>query len=154
MAAGVEAALTMEPPTLRKAGSKQEEAFGVQPRRVADLGTVPSLRRSNSSLRKVRRSQNLFGNSEKVGFRWPAGPPSAGSPRALVGPGDHPGMGVFLAWAEARLSRGKGTWRKWSVARSAPSMHRTPLPVLGLVGRALGKPYNPVPGRLAGSRHP
>ncbi|VFV24178.1 transient receptor potential cation [Lynx pardinus] len=55
----------MEPPTLRKAGSKQEEAFGVQPRRVADLGTVPSLRRSNSSLRKVRRSQNLFGNSEK-----------------------------------------------------------------------------------------
>nr|XP_060496568.1 transient receptor potential cation channel subfamily M member 2-like [Panthera onca]XP_060496569.1 transient receptor potential cation channel subfamily M member 2-like [Panthera onca]XP_060496570.1 transient receptor potential cation channel subfamily M member 2-like [Panthera onca]XP_060496571.1 transient receptor potential cation channel subfamily M member 2-like [Panthera onca]XP_060496572.1 transient receptor potential cation channel subfamily M member 2-like [Panthera onca]XP_0604965 len=55
----------MEAPTLRKAGSKQEEAFGVQPRRVADLGTVPSLRRSNSSLRKVRRSQNLFGNSEK-----------------------------------------------------------------------------------------
>ncbi|XP_030184618.1 transient receptor potential cation channel subfamily M member 2 isoform X1 [Lynx canadensis] len=55
----------MEPPTLRKAGSKQEEAFGVQPRRVADLGTVPSLWRSNSSLRKVRRSQNLFGNSEK-----------------------------------------------------------------------------------------
>ncbi|XP_049483681.1 transient receptor potential cation channel subfamily M member 2 isoform X1 [Panthera uncia] len=55
----------MEAPTLRKAGSKQEEAFGAQPRRVADLGTVPSLRRSNSSLRKVRRSQNLFGNSEK-----------------------------------------------------------------------------------------
>uniref|UniRef100_A0A8C9M6N4 Transient receptor potential cation channel subfamily M member 2 n=1 Tax=Panthera tigris altaica TaxID=74533 RepID=A0A8C9M6N4_PANTA len=55
----------MEAPTLRKAGSKQEEAFGVQPRRVADLGTVPSLRRSNSSLHKVRRSQNLFGNSEK-----------------------------------------------------------------------------------------
>ncbi|XP_029794679.1 transient receptor potential cation channel subfamily M member 2 isoform X3 [Suricata suricatta] len=55
----------MEPPALRKAGSKQEEGFGVPPRRVADPGVVPNLRRSNSSLCKVRRSQNLFGNSEK-----------------------------------------------------------------------------------------
>ncbi|XP_039101414.1 transient receptor potential cation channel subfamily M member 2 isoform X1 [Hyaena hyaena] len=55
----------MEPPDPRKAGSKQEEGFGVPPRRAADLGTVPSLRRSNSSLCKVRRPQNLFSSSEK-----------------------------------------------------------------------------------------
>ena len=96
MAAGEEAALTMEPPTLRKAGSKQEEAFGVQPRRVADLGTVPSLRRSNSSLRKVRRSQNLFGNSEKVGFRWPAGPPPPGPPEPWWGTATTQGWVCFL----------------------------------------------------------
>ncbi|XP_045632324.1 transient receptor potential cation channel subfamily M member 2 isoform X2 [Ursus americanus] len=55
----------MEPPTLRKAGSKQEEGFGVQPSSMADLGMVPSLRRSNSSLSKTRRLHHLFSNSAK-----------------------------------------------------------------------------------------
>uniref|UniRef100_A0A8P0T3Z1 Uncharacterized protein n=1 Tax=Canis lupus familiaris TaxID=9615 RepID=A0A8P0T3Z1_CANLF len=48
-----------------KAGSRQEEGFGVQPRRMADLGMVSNLRRSNSSLCKTRRLQHLFGNSAK-----------------------------------------------------------------------------------------
>uniref|UniRef100_A0A452SI40 Transient receptor potential cation channel subfamily M member 2 n=1 Tax=Ursus americanus TaxID=9643 RepID=A0A452SI40_URSAM len=55
----------MEPPTLRKAGSKQEEGFGVQPSSMADLGMVPSLRHSNSSLSKTRRLHHLFSNSAK-----------------------------------------------------------------------------------------
>lgn len=58
----------MEPSALTKAGSKQEEGFGVQSRRVADLGLVPNLRRSNSSLCRSRRSQYLFNSCEKVGF--------------------------------------------------------------------------------------
>uniref|UniRef100_A0A8C4L0H6 Transient receptor potential cation channel subfamily M member 2 n=1 Tax=Equus asinus asinus TaxID=83772 RepID=A0A8C4L0H6_EQUAS len=45
----------MEPSTPWKAGSKQEEGFGGQPRRVADLGAGPNLRRSDSSLPKNRR---------------------------------------------------------------------------------------------------
>ncbi|KAF6122339.1 transient receptor potential cation channel subfamily M member 2 [Phyllostomus discolor] len=55
----------MEPSALTKAGSKQEEGFGVQSRRVADLGLVPNLRRSNSSLCRNRRSQYLFNSCEK-----------------------------------------------------------------------------------------
>ncbi|XP_045396755.1 transient receptor potential cation channel subfamily M member 2 isoform X2 [Lemur catta] len=55
----------MEPHPLRKVGSEQEEGFGVQPRRMADLGTVSNLRRSNSSLGKSHRLQGPFGSSEK-----------------------------------------------------------------------------------------
>ncbi|XP_008565916.1 PREDICTED: transient receptor potential cation channel subfamily M member 2 [Galeopterus variegatus] len=55
----------MEPSALRKSGSEQEEGFGVQARRIADLGTVPNLRRSNSILYRSRRLQCPFGNSEK-----------------------------------------------------------------------------------------
>lgn len=62
----------MEPSALTKAGSKQEEGFGVQSRRVADLGLGPNLRRSNSSLCRSRRSQYLFNSCEKVGFPWPS----------------------------------------------------------------------------------
>uniref|UniRef100_G1LW30 Transient receptor potential cation channel subfamily M member 2 n=6 Tax=Ailuropoda melanoleuca TaxID=9646 RepID=G1LW30_AILME len=54
-----------EPPTLRKAGSKQEEGFGVQPSNMADLGMAPSLQRSSSSLSKTKRLHHLFGNSAK-----------------------------------------------------------------------------------------
>lgn len=63
----------MEPSTPWKAGSKQEEGFGGQPRRVADLGAGPNLQRSDSSLPKNRRSQYLLGNCEKVGFWGSAG---------------------------------------------------------------------------------
>ncbi|XP_070453986.1 transient receptor potential cation channel subfamily M member 2 isoform X1 [Equus przewalskii] len=55
----------MEPSTPWKAGSKQKEGFGGQPRRVADLGAGPNLQRSDSSLPKNRRSQYLLGNCEK-----------------------------------------------------------------------------------------
>ncbi|XP_004696953.1 transient receptor potential cation channel subfamily M member 2 [Echinops telfairi] len=48
----------------RRLGSGQEEGLGVQPRRTADLGMGPNLRRSHSSL-KSRRSQAAFGTSEK-----------------------------------------------------------------------------------------
>ncbi|XP_036207757.1 transient receptor potential cation channel subfamily M member 2 isoform X1 [Myotis myotis] len=56
----------MEPSAL-KAGSMQEDGFGVQPRRVADLGRVPSLQRSSSSLcrGRSRRSQYAFSSCEK-----------------------------------------------------------------------------------------
>ena len=67
----------MEPAMLRRrdgAGSRQEDGFGVQPRRVADLGMVPNLRQSNSSLCRSRRSQYPFGNCEKVGLRPPGLP--------------------------------------------------------------------------------
>nr|XP_019601291.1 PREDICTED: transient receptor potential cation channel subfamily M member 2 isoform X2 [Rhinolophus sinicus] len=47
-----------------KAGSKQEEGFGVQPRRVADLGPAPNLWRSSSSLHK-NRSQYVVNSCEK-----------------------------------------------------------------------------------------
>lgn len=47
-----------------KAGSKQEEGFGVQPRRVADLGPAPNLWRSSSSLYK-KRSQYIVNSCEK-----------------------------------------------------------------------------------------
>ncbi|XP_059865742.1 transient receptor potential cation channel subfamily M member 2 [Delphinus delphis] len=60
----------MEPAMLRRrdgAGSRQEDGFGVQPRRVADLGMVPNLRQSSSSLCRSRRSQYPFGNCEKQG---------------------------------------------------------------------------------------
>lgn len=76
----------MEPPTLRKAGSKQEEGFGVQPSSMADLGMVPSLRRSNSSLSKTRRLHHLFSYSAKVGFWGLAGPPRAGPPEPCGAP--------------------------------------------------------------------
>uniref|UniRef100_A0A8C0ZV95 Transient receptor potential cation channel subfamily M member 2 n=1 Tax=Castor canadensis TaxID=51338 RepID=A0A8C0ZV95_CASCN len=55
----------MEHSDPRKAGSEQEEGFGVQPRTVTDLGMVPNLRRSNSNLCKGRRLQCAFGSSEK-----------------------------------------------------------------------------------------
>ncbi|XP_012516997.1 PREDICTED: transient receptor potential cation channel subfamily M member 2 [Propithecus coquereli] len=55
----------MEPPALGKVGSEKEEGFGVQPRRMADLGRVSNLRRSNSSLSKSHRLQGPFGSSEK-----------------------------------------------------------------------------------------
>lgn len=57
----------MEPSALRKAGSEQEEGFVEPPRRVADLGMVSNLRRSNSSLFKGWRPQCPFGN-DKVSF--------------------------------------------------------------------------------------
>lgn len=87
----------MEPAMLRRrdgAGSRQEDGFGVQPRRVADLGMVPNLRQSSSSLCRSRRSQYPFGNCEKVGLGV------TGSARALVGYSEHPGR------AETRLSWG------------------------------------------------
>ncbi|XP_036301235.1 transient receptor potential cation channel subfamily M member 2 isoform X2 [Pipistrellus kuhlii] len=52
-------------PSARRAGCTQEDGFGVQPRRVADLGRVPSLRRSSSSLCRSRRSQYPFSSCEK-----------------------------------------------------------------------------------------
>ncbi|XP_075399456.1 transient receptor potential cation channel subfamily M member 2 isoform X2 [Tenrec ecaudatus] len=56
----------MEPSAMRKLGSGQEEGFGVQPRRTADLGLGPNLRRSHGSL-KSRRPQAAFGTGEKQG---------------------------------------------------------------------------------------
>ncbi|KAB0359104.1 hypothetical protein FD754_003260 [Muntiacus muntjak] len=50
-----------------QASSREEDSFGVQPRRVADLAMVPNLRWSSTSLCKNRRSQNLFSNCEKQG---------------------------------------------------------------------------------------
>uniref|UniRef100_F6X3P3 Transient receptor potential cation channel subfamily M member 2 n=2 Tax=Macaca mulatta TaxID=9544 RepID=F6X3P3_MACMU len=55
----------MEPSALRKAGSEQEEGFVEPPRRVADLGMVSNLRRSNSSLFKGWRPQCPFGNDKQ-----------------------------------------------------------------------------------------
>ncbi|MBZ3871426.1 Transient receptor potential cation channel subfamily M member 2 [Sciurus carolinensis] len=55
----------MEPLAPRRAGSEQEEGFGVQPRRVTDLGMVPNLRRSHSSLCKSRRLPCPLSSSEK-----------------------------------------------------------------------------------------
>uniref|UniRef100_A0A8C8TH77 Transient receptor potential cation channel, subfamily M, member 2 n=1 Tax=Peromyscus maniculatus bairdii TaxID=230844 RepID=A0A8C8TH77_PERMB len=45
----------MESLDRRRTGSEQEEGFGVEARRATDLGMVPNLRRSNSSLHKSRR---------------------------------------------------------------------------------------------------
>lgn len=59
----------MEPSALTKAGSQQEEA---QPMWGTDLGPVPNLRRSNSSLCKKRGPQFLFNSSEKASGQWPA----------------------------------------------------------------------------------
>lgn len=87
----LERAVGMEPSALTKAGSK-EEGFGVQSRRVADLGLVPHLRRSNSSLCRNRRSQYLFSSCEKVGV-W------SGSARAPWGPVTTAGRGA-PCWAE------------------------------------------------------
>ncbi|XP_020739237.2 transient receptor potential cation channel subfamily M member 2 isoform X1 [Odocoileus virginianus] len=50
-----------------QASSREEDSFGVQPRRVADLAMVPNLRRSSTSLCRNRRSQRLFSNCEKQG---------------------------------------------------------------------------------------
>ncbi|XP_065798979.1 transient receptor potential cation channel subfamily M member 2 isoform X3 [Muntiacus reevesi] len=50
-----------------QASSREEDSFGVQPRRVADLAMVPNLRWSSTSLCKNRRSQYLFSNCEKQG---------------------------------------------------------------------------------------
>ncbi|XP_033086293.1 transient receptor potential cation channel subfamily M member 2 isoform X3 [Trachypithecus francoisi] len=55
----------MEPSALRKAGSEQEEGFVGPPRRVADLGMVSNLWRSNSSLFKGWRPQCPFGNDKQ-----------------------------------------------------------------------------------------
>ncbi|XP_011809622.1 PREDICTED: transient receptor potential cation channel subfamily M member 2 [Colobus angolensis palliatus] len=55
----------MEPSALRKAGSEQEEGFVGPRRRVADLGMVSNLRRSNSSLFKGWRPQCPFGNDKQ-----------------------------------------------------------------------------------------
>ncbi|XP_069886906.1 transient receptor potential cation channel subfamily M member 2 isoform X1 [Dipodomys merriami] len=55
----------MEPVAPRKAGSEQEEGFGVHSRRAADLGMVPNLRRSNSSLCRNRRLPGVFSSAEK-----------------------------------------------------------------------------------------
>ncbi|KAM4889199.1 LOW QUALITY PROTEIN: transient receptor potential cation channel subfamily M member 2 [Thomomys bottae] len=55
----------MEPGAPRKAGSEQDEGFGVQSRRATDLGVVPNLRRSNSSLCRHRRLPGAFSSSEK-----------------------------------------------------------------------------------------
>uniref|UniRef100_A0A2K5M7H7 Transient receptor potential cation channel subfamily M member 2 n=1 Tax=Cercocebus atys TaxID=9531 RepID=A0A2K5M7H7_CERAT len=55
----------MEPSALRKAGSEQEEGFVEPPRRVAELGMVSNLRRSNSSLFKGWRPQCPFGNDKQ-----------------------------------------------------------------------------------------
>ncbi|KAM6225119.1 transient receptor potential cation channel subfamily M member 2 isoform 2-T2 [Rhynchocyon petersi] len=55
----------MEPSGPGKLGSLDEDGFGVQTRRTMDLGLVPNLRRSNSSLFRSRRSPSPFGNSEK-----------------------------------------------------------------------------------------
>lgn len=54
----------MEPLDQRRTDSDQEEGFGVQSRRATDLGMVPNLRRSNSSLCKSRRLLCSF-SSEK-----------------------------------------------------------------------------------------
>uniref|UniRef100_D3Z7Q7 Transient receptor potential cation channel, subfamily M, member 2 n=2 Tax=Mus TaxID=862507 RepID=D3Z7Q7_MOUSE len=54
----------MESLDRRRTGSEQEEGFGVQSRRATDLGMVPNLRRSNSSLCKSRRFLCSF-SSEK-----------------------------------------------------------------------------------------
>uniref|UniRef100_A0A2K5HHW0 Transient receptor potential cation channel subfamily M member 2 n=1 Tax=Colobus angolensis palliatus TaxID=336983 RepID=A0A2K5HHW0_COLAP len=56
----------MEPSALRKAGSEQEEGFVGPRRRVADLGMVSNLRRSNSSLFKGWRPQCPFGNDKRI----------------------------------------------------------------------------------------
>ncbi|XP_007945494.1 transient receptor potential cation channel subfamily M member 2 [Orycteropus afer afer] len=55
----------MEPSSPRKPGSVQEEGFGLQSRRTADLGLVPSVQNGSSSLFKRRRPQSTFGNDEK-----------------------------------------------------------------------------------------
>lgn len=67
----------MESSALMKAGSRQDEGFGVQPRRAADLGLVPNLQRSGSLCRS-RRPQYVS-SGEKVGGRGagPAGPSGA-----------------------------------------------------------------------------
>lgn len=76
-----------------KAGSKQEEGFGVQPRRVADLGPAPNLWRSSSSLHK-NRSQYVVNSCEKVGV-WGSG--SAADPLAP-------------SWGPVTTGRGVSCW--------------------------------------------
>jgi hypothetical protein len=105
--------VVMEHSDPRKAGSEQEEGFGVQPRTVTDLGMVPNLRRSNSNLCKGRRLQCAFGSSEKVGFHWL----SYSDPQAQRGPSGDMGwvylslvgvhrVGSFPPWAEGLLTSG------------------------------------------------
>lgn len=48
-----------------QASSREEDSFGVRPRRVADLAMVPNLQWSSTSLCRNRRSQHLFSNCEK-----------------------------------------------------------------------------------------
>ncbi|XP_058379213.1 transient receptor potential cation channel subfamily M member 2 isoform X1 [Diceros bicornis minor] len=55
----------MEPLAPRRAGSKQEEGFGGQPRRVAELVMLPDLRRSSSGVSKNKKSQYLLSNCEE-----------------------------------------------------------------------------------------
>lgn len=56
--------------------SGEEDSFGVQPRRVADLAMVPNLRWSSTGLCRRTRSQCLFSSCEKVelGSLGPPGP--------------------------------------------------------------------------------
>lgn len=51
-----------------QASSREEDGFGVQPRRVANLAMVPNLRQSSTSLCRSRRPQRLFSSCEKVGL--------------------------------------------------------------------------------------
>lgn len=85
----------MEPVVL-KAGSTQEDGFGVQPRRVADLGRVPSLQRS-SSLCRSRRPQYAFSSCEEVGFQGP-GPRVLWGPVTMAGEGGCPAGQIPLPW--------------------------------------------------------
>ncbi|XP_024852512.1 transient receptor potential cation channel subfamily M member 2 isoform X3 [Bos taurus] len=50
-----------------QASSGEEDSFGVQPRRVADLAMVPNLRWSSTGLCRRTRSQCLFSSCEKQG---------------------------------------------------------------------------------------
>lgn len=55
-------------------------------------------------------------------------------PQALVGHGDHPGRGVFLAWAEARPSWEGGPGENSQWPGLPPPWAARPLPVLWLGG--------------------
>ncbi|KAM7248783.1 hypothetical protein CapIbe_000822 [Capra ibex] len=48
-----------------QASSREEDGFGVQPRRVANLAMVPNLRQNSTSLCRSRRPQCLFSSCEK-----------------------------------------------------------------------------------------
>lgn len=99
----------MEPSAHRKASSEQEDGFGVQPSRVADLGMVPNPRQSNSRLYKNGRPQCHLSSSEKVGF-------PLGSPACTHGPGGPP---VTLGWA-CFLSGWRGTVSQGAAAQEHP----------------------------------
>lgn len=96
----------MESLDRRRAGAEQEEGFGMEARRATDLGMVPNLRRSNSSLSKSRRLLCPF--IEKVGFpladllhhgpqKQPNGHHCLGHPGLVKAGSDHR-AGSFLTW--------------------------------------------------------